>query len=129
MPQGFLTENVTDFGPVTTVDNTPTYLMSHDFQPDSNFHIVVRVICRNPANGDMKTWFRSLSAKRVGTNNVQQVGSLFDIQTQGDASLAAATISLGVSGGNGRVNVTGIAGTTLEWYGQFSALGIVPDPS
>lgn len=126
---GFLTENGPDAGLVTTVDATPTYLMSHDFQPNTVCQVVIRVIVRNPSNQNTKCFYRIAVARRVGTGAVALVGGApQDVQSRGDAALSACEITLSASGGNGRINVTGLAGTTLQWHGIFSALCISDSP-
>lgn len=117
--------NSNENGVLVTTDDTPTYLLSHDFQPGSHFQVIIRVMCRNPATGEMKSWYQIAHARRVGSNNVTLPGGVQTLAGPiGPAGLAAADISFQQTNGNGRIMVTGLAGVTLEWHGTFNGLGI-----
>lgn len=112
--------------PVVTTDAAVTLLMSHDFTPDSACQVNIRVVCRNPATGDAKAWHWEAVAKRFGAGTPSLSGSVLKLlDGVGDAGLASAAIAVqALASGNVRVGVTGIAATTLEWWGEFSALCI-----
>lgn len=125
MSVGILHDNFSPLGIVTTTDATPTALVSHDFTNDSACQVNIRVVCRDINTGNAKGWHWEAVAKRVGGNNAVAAGAVLKLlDGVGDVALALASMAVSVTGGNVNVTVTGIAGTTLEWWGEFSALCI-----
>jgi hypothetical protein len=78
------------------------------------------IIAKNTSTGAAKEWKADGLIKNVG-GTTSMVGSQTNVSTWADASMASA--SLGVSADNTNdsllVEVTGIAATTINWYGRL----------
>lgn len=117
--------NVQTVEPFQTTDATPTTIPDTVFGTDPgevilmDFHIIVR----RPSDGAVKMWAGVGCVKRVGLIvTVEKIdigssplGSVADLQ-----ALAGATIAFAVDANqNGGLRVTGIVGSTLNWFARF----------
>lgn len=111
--------------PFQTTDATPTVIPDTVFGTDPGEVILMdcHVIARRPSDGATKMWAVTACLKRVGTTvTVEKVdlgasplGSAADLQ-----ALAGATIAFQVDANqNGGLRVTGIAGSTINWFARF----------
>lgn len=105
-------------GEVTTTDATSTVLLSYPIPAGTACMFSAYVIGRNTATGDIITANREAAAKNVsGTSTL--IGSVQSLVTLNDTTMALATVTIDVSAGNARVIVTGLAATSIEWFGDM----------
>lgn len=74
------------------------------------------------AGGNTAIFITSVRAKNVG--GVLTVGTSFDIWTDADAAISAATVAFVASGTNVIVRATGVGGQTIDWGGEFKVIAI-----
>jgi hypothetical protein len=86
---------------------------------DTAFRYRLNVIARVPATGDVKEWEALGLIKNVG-GTTSIVGSSLN-STFADASLATASLAVSANNTNDALYVerTGIAATTIKWYGRL----------
>lgn len=111
---------------VTTTDATQTVLVQLNLPEDGVQHVRARVLARNTSTGAAKGWEILFLAKRVGSGNAQMVGAPIITFLQGDALMATATVVGDCDSDQARINIIGIAATTIDWYGEYLGLQCWP---
>lgn len=108
------TANTTDGVTVTTVCTFTVPL-------NSNIMLSASLVGKETTTGDIATAKVDHRAKRAG-GGASMVGSAVDQVTfaaGSDAALNASVITIDVSGNDVRLRVTGVAATTIDWFGTL----------
>lgn len=106
---------VSGTGGVATSNAAATTLFSWTVNEQSVSRVVVNVIARRHSTGDVKTWFKSATARR--SSGDADIVAFADILTA-DGTLGAALwgCTIDASGTDARVRVTGAVGADIEWF-------------
>jgi hypothetical protein len=115
---------------LTTTDATPTVLTANRGAPSSTNVLVlpnnsawsglVQVLARSTA-GDVAKWTIDVLAKRGADAASTTISDSHVIRTFAEAGLSAASVSIvaDTTRGAPTVEVTGVAGTTIDWWAEF----------
>lgn len=96
--------------------------------PDNaSYYCRIRVLARNTANGDSKSWTCTALIRRgTGAASTVMIGAPVIASDFGDASLSAAAVALTANTAVGAldVTVTGIAATNIHWAAHAETLEV-----
>jgi hypothetical protein len=115
---------------LTTTDATPTVLTADRGAPsttnilvlpnNSAWSGIVQVLARSTA-GDVAKWTFDVLAKRGANAASTTIVDAHLIRTVADVALLAASVAIVADTTRGApvLEVTGVAGTTIDWWGEF----------
>lgn len=90
---------------------------------DDMYHATIKVMCVNTANGSHACWtFFNLSAYKNGANNVAvnnggtSIAPDTNVNNGTDMSVCLVDVDADTSNQALRIQVTGIASTTINWF-------------
>jgi hypothetical protein len=111
-----------DFTPLTTPSNVQATLFSFalDAYQDGTYDLGILVQLRNEATGDTAS-YRRVATFKVVAGVVTQVSTTDATYDKVDAALAACVVTIDTSGGDARVQVTGLLATPLTWTGGYES--------
>lgn len=101
---------------VVTTDATPTTLLTIPLATASRVILAEGNVVGKNSTPQLTTW-RLLASFRNVAGTVSQEGATDTLHEKAGAPLASADVNYVVSGTNVLVQVTGVAATTIEWFG------------
>lgn len=108
----------TNLGKIQTTDATATNIeLLSSFGPDSQLaYYEVVVFARQTSDANYRIWKKTAKFFKPAASNPIQIGSTQTINEDGTAGSAAWAVTLGASGADVRIQVTGAAATTIDWH-------------
>ena len=96
-------------------DNVTTVVYSKNLPINTLISGYIQVAANRVSNGDNKSWFKAFTAERRAAGAV--LGTVQDIFTPfGDSGTSAWDVSIGVSGNNVELRMTGQAATATTQF-------------
>lgn len=113
-------------GTVETTNNTPTNICELSLPEDCTAVFTVLVIARRASNGNSKSWFKSFTAKRVGSDDPQLFAAIANlIDPTGDLGALTWDIQFDIQAdGVVAVQAKGQSSASVFWYAKVSGLTI-----
>ena len=110
---------------LSTTDATPTTILNAEMPADSSALFFLLVIAKSTTNGATRNWALIQPRKRVGVGNATVVGSAADLlPSSADSGTAGWALSVSSVGDRINMQVTGAAGTTINWYAKISGMSL-----
>ncbi|MEO6068563.1 MAG: hypothetical protein ABIQ41_11370 [Gemmatimonadales bacterium] len=110
--------NYVNFATVTTTNATPATVCGNPLGAGAAVTIVATVVGKE--TGAAGVGYVIVGTFRNNAGTVAQVGTTTALHTAEDASLAACAVAFAISGTTVNLQVTGIAGKTIDWHGTLT---------
>lgn len=105
---------------VVTTDDAWTVALNWGVpDPASAMTGTVYLVCRNPSTGDAAFWEQPVGVKSDGTNAGLADALPAQLVSQKDQALHHVDMRISFSGKNMRIEVKGLASTSLHWLGKI----------
>lgn len=113
-------------GTVTTTNNTATTISELSLPEDCSAVFTVLVVARRASNGNSKSWFKSFTAKRVGSDDPQLFAAITNlIDPTGDVGALTWDIQFDIQAdGVIAVQAKGQSSASIFWYAKISGLTV-----
>jgi hypothetical protein len=108
---------------VTTTDATVAVAVGFTVADESTIQIEMKALGRKSDTSDRAFYHREAGVYRDGGGSATLVGTVQDIGTPQESN-AAWQATIGVTGNDAQLNVTGVAATTIKWAVEFDAQAI-----
>lgn len=104
--------------PVTTTDATPTPVVSWTVPEGRSRWYYVWIIGDDAGSTNSVAYTRRVCIRNTG-GTARVIATSATGETHEDGGYSTATIAVAVSGAVATINGTGVAATTINWYGRI----------